>query len=201
MEYERINWRDGREGDTPVSAHNLNIMDEGIYDAMLDIEALQEVVTQFIESTFETRLLAMHPVGSIEINVTGTNPSEYIGGTWVAWGSGRVPVGVDTSQSEFDTAEETGGSKSHTHSNPSTGSTALTIEQIPSHSHMLPSNAPEGEDILEKINDWGLMGKYSRGFSTNAVGGGQGHTHSMGDTGEASTLQPYITCYMWKRTA
>ena len=198
MEYERINWRDGKEGDTPVSAHNLNIMDKGIYDAMLDIGALQEVVR-----AFETRLLAMHPVGSIEINVTGTNPSEYIGGTWVAWGSGRVPVGVDASQSEFDTVEETGGNKSHTHTNPSTGSTALTIEQIPSHRHILPSAGAQGEISQYRISGLTDLGRYesSGAFSSSAVGGGQGHTHSMGSTGEASTLQPYITCYMWKRTA
>ena len=200
MEYERINWRDGKEGDTPVSAHNLNIMDKGINDAMLDIGALQEVVR-----AFETRLLAMHPVGSIEINVTGTNPSEYIGGTWVAWGSGRVPVGVDASQSEFDTVEETGGNKSHTHTNPSTGSTALNINQIPSHSHSGYYEQMLGDihfaTTTQGVDKYGYNNKQAGYASTSAEGGGQGHTHSMGSTGEASTLQPYITCYMWKRTA
>ena len=54
-------------------------------------------------------LLAANPVGSIVFNVTNTNPNTYIGGTWVAWGSGRVPVGVDAAQPEFNTVEETGG--------------------------------------------------------------------------------------------
>ena len=36
------------------------------------------------------------------------------GGTWVAWGAGRVPVGVDTTDTDFDTVEETGGTKSVT---------------------------------------------------------------------------------------
>lgn len=37
-------------------------------------------------------ILASHPVGSIEVNTTGANPSTYLGGTWVAWGSGQDRV-------------------------------------------------------------------------------------------------------------
>ena len=40
-----------------------------------------------------------------------TNPGNLFGGTWVAWGSGRVPVGVNTSDSDFSSPEKTGGSK------------------------------------------------------------------------------------------
>ena len=32
----------------------------------------------------------------------------YSGGTWVSWGSGRVPVGVNTNDSDFKTVERTG---------------------------------------------------------------------------------------------
>jgi len=38
---------------------------------------------------------------------------------------GRVPVGLDSSQSEFDTLGETGGAKTHT----------LTVGEIPDHAH------------------------------------------------------------------
>ena len=38
-----------------------------------------------------------------------TNPSTYLGGTWVAWGAGKVPVGVDTTDTDFATVEKTGG--------------------------------------------------------------------------------------------
>ena len=49
----------------------------------------------------------IYPVGSIYMSVDSTNPAQIFGfGTWVAWGAGRVPVGVDTSQTEFDTVEE-----------------------------------------------------------------------------------------------
>lgn len=51
------------------------------------------------------------PVGSIYISVNNTNPSTYFGGTWEAFGTGRCLVGVDTSQSEFNTVMKTGGEK------------------------------------------------------------------------------------------
>lgn len=37
------------------------------------------------------------PVGSIYMSVTNNNPYSYFGCTWVAWGSGCVPVSVDDS--------------------------------------------------------------------------------------------------------
>lgn len=46
---------------------------------------LKEYIQQFAKE--------MYPVGSIYLSVKNTNPSTYFGGTWVAWGSGRVPVG------------------------------------------------------------------------------------------------------------
>ena len=74
-------------------------------------------------SPFET----LYPVGSIYINASvSTNPSTLFGfGTWVEFGKGRVLVGVDTGQTEFDTLGETGGAKTHT----------LTINEMPAHSH------------------------------------------------------------------
>ena len=89
---------------------------------------------------------AENTVGHIRMDTTNTNPATYLGfGTWVLWGAGRVPVGVKTSDSSFNTVEKTGGSKtaniSHTHTIAShnhggnTGSTALTINQIPAHTH------------------------------------------------------------------
>lgn len=57
--------------------------------------------------------LAFHPVGSIVFNANGINPSATFGGTWIEWGKGRVPVGVDTSDPDFNTVEKTGGEKTH----------------------------------------------------------------------------------------
>lgn len=44
---------------------------------------------------------AIYPVGSIYMSVKNTNPSTYFGGTWVAWGTGRVPIGVNANDTNF----------------------------------------------------------------------------------------------------
>ena len=52
------------------------------------------------------------PVGSIYISVTPTNPAGTLGyGTWAAFAQGRVLIGVDPTDPDFDTVLETGGSK------------------------------------------------------------------------------------------
>lgn len=121
----------------------------------------------------------IYPVGAIYMSVNNVNPSTFLGGTWVAWGSGRVPVGVNTSDGNFNTVEKTGGASTHT----------LTVQQMPSHQHAVmyvPITAGSGNVQA------GLPTSQS-GYaaSSEAVGGGQAHNN----------LQPYITCYMWKRTA
>lgn len=129
----------------------------------------------------------IYPVGSIYMSVNPTNPSELFPLTaWAEWGKGRVPVGVDTSQTEFNKAEKTGGSKAVT----------LAVDQIPSHTHKVPkpewygttSQSDTGFGLLKTKNP---IKDGSDGFVSASAGGGKAH----------SNLQPYITCYMWVRTA
>lgn len=124
-----------------------------------------------------------YPVGSIYLSVNNTNPSKWFGGIWEQIAKGRTLIGVDTSQSEFNTVKKTGGEKTHN----------LTVNEIPSHSHLMsreegmfwsPSNG----------GTWGLNsgnGVQRNNFNTQATGGGQAHNN----------LQPYFTCYIWLRTA
>ncbi len=56
------------------------------------------------------------PVGSVFISVVSANPATLLGfGTWSAFATGRVLIGVDSGDASMDTAEETGGSKTHSH--------------------------------------------------------------------------------------
>lgn len=122
----------------------------------------------------------IYPVGSIHMSVNSANPSTYFGGTWVSWGAGRVPVGVNTSDSSFSTVEKTGGAKTHT----------LTVNEMPSHSHqMVVTNYYVDPGTMEISMDRDNVA--SGVYNTSNTGGGQAHNN----------LQPYITCYMWKRTA
>ena len=129
----------------------------------------------------------IYPVGSIFMSATLSTASAVgnaLGGTWVAWGEGKVPVGVDTSQTEFDTVEETGGEKTHT----------LTTAEIPSHQHQ--------EDIKSTANNSNAETHVTAWGHPSATGSsGYRTTYSTGGGGAHNNLQPYITCYMYKRTA
>lgn len=129
----------------------------------------------------------VYPVGAIYMSVNPTNPSELFPRTaWAEWGKGRVPVGVDASQAEFNKVEKTGGSKS----------VALTGNQLPAHNHNVPK--PEWYGVTSEADTgFGLLRTKnpnkdgSDGFVSTYTGKGETH----------SNLQPYITCYMWVRTA
>ena len=122
---------------------------------------------------------ALYPVDSIYMSVNNTNPSTFFGGTWEAWGSGKVPVGVDTNDTDFATVEKTGGEKTHT----------LTESEMPAHRHTVEAigtGTTQQELNAFSVDNQGAVNSYG---TTNTAGGGQAHNN----------LQPYITCYMWKR--
>lgn len=135
-----------------------------------------------IGSNTATTLQAVYPVGSIYINAAvSTNPATLLGfGTWAAFGAGRVIVGLNAADSDFDTAQETGGAKTHT----------LSVSEIPSHTHT-SSLRGNGEDELQSIPSASDNTDPSLTMTTNATGGGGAHNN----------LQPYIVAYMWRRTA
>lgn len=55
---------------------------------------------------------ALYPVGALYTSTLETNPATLLGrGTWAAFGAGRVLVGHDATDTDFDTSEKTGGTK------------------------------------------------------------------------------------------
>jgi len=108
--------------------------------------AIDEVSTELGSTLKQAVIDAIYPVGSIYMTVTDDTAAKVkarFGGTWEAWGSGRVPVGVNTSDTSFDTVEETGGSKSNSYTPAGAiGGTKLTAAQsgVPAHSHGLNSH-------------------------------------------------------------
>ena len=222
----------------------------------------------------------IYPVGSIYMSVNNTDPALLFGGTWEAWGSGKVPVGVDANDTAFDTVEETGGAKSENYtpagsnSGGAVQSHTLTAAEsgIPKHNHGMTQ-------ATYKVTSSGTCtatgGSHRHAVAANAKGGAQlsgtnyaavyndglgynsyiftqtttdatlgrtgasgslsltvpNHTHTVAINSNASVndkaaanatsghnhgftqptfsgtqasishLQPYITCYMWKRVA
>lgn len=155
---------------------------------------------------------ALYPVGSIYMSVNATNPSAYFGGTWVAWGAGRVPVGINTSDGNFNTVEKTGGAAAVT----------LSASQIPSHTHakgtlatasagahthnLQNQKAPWGTNASNRVLVDATSGYTAVTNKATTSAGAHSHTVSgstaaTGGGGSHNNLQPYIVCYMWKRTA
>lgn len=147
----------------------------------------------------------IYPVGSIYMSVNPKNPGTWFGGTWVAWGSGRVPVGINTSDSSFNTVEKTGGSKDHHHQ--------YLLGYRPYYGALTGSNF-EGimtYDLSNQEGGW-TGGQFDDGIPNATTSINTSLASSVrqvqtsrigvrGNTSKVSNLPPYITCYMWKRTA
>lgn len=140
---------------------------------------------------------AIYPVGSIYMTVSSTNPAGKFGGTWVAWGSGRVPVGVDSLQAEFNSVEKTDGAKT----------VALSAAELPSHTHpisgtiTLSASGAASGGTTENGGTSVAQGTTTSRFGHPVAISTAGATGATGSGNAHNNLQPYITCYMWKRTA
>ena len=184
--------------------------------------------TQLATTAFVTAALqAVYPVGSIYINAgSSTNPATLLGfGTWEAFGAGKVLVGLNGSDTDFDTLEETGGAKTVSAAGSisgTVGGTALTEAQMPKHYHQMrgPNNitAPQNDqgtsfgiygggtpdDGAQQYGTFSTGGGAASGGTATGTANGESHTHSFSGTftGSAtSVVQPYVVVKMWKRTA
>lgn len=161
--------------------------------------------------------LAAYPVGSIYMSINSTNPSQLFGGTWVALNEGRVLIGAGTAYP----AGSTGGEATHT----------LTTREMPSHSHSGSTSSAGSHYHYAFNNDIGSPYEYvtsSQVANKGAQGGATAerytitgssssasvgktdsdgsHSHSMnlnntGGGAAHNNMQPYLSVYMWTRTA
>ena len=179
--------------------------ERGALDVGGDMYVSGTLDSKSIKQNGRTLLDMFYPVGAIFITTVNTNPSSYMGGTWVRFGNGKTLVGIDENDTDFNVAEKTGGEKRH----------ILTKDEMPSHSHetrdvnghkayfwawsggphpsptlWIPGGNVAGGSMPAGGNP--LMSKQAwEGYTTTDTGGGNSHNN----------LQPYITVYMWKRTA
>ena len=160
----------------------------------------------------------MFPIGHIIMTTRNVNPGTYLGGTWVAWGSGRVPTGVNAKDADYNASEKTGGAKtlnlSHSHI---VNSHSHTVN---SHKHVSPFGYDDNVYYAGRIYESTVLSASgANGYSFTAESSvktsplrlnytsaeSPGTSASAPGTnsqlGNRDIRQPYITCYMWKRTA
>lgn len=152
----------------------------------------------------------LYPVGSLYISTLSTNPGTLLShGTWAAFGAGRVLVGLDSGDADFDTAEETGGAKTHT----------LQASEMPSHTHTQDAHTHTQNAHSHTQQRFPTTTGGSTGFTVDTSMSGtpaaanatssdtatnQNATatnQNTGGGGAHNNLQPYVVVYMWKRTA
>lgn len=138
----------------------------------------------------------VYPIGSVFISTVDQNPGNiFLGTSWERFATGRTLVGVDTSDEDFATAGQVGGHKSlqnHTH----------TISSSGAHKHETVGRTSSGSttpSIFESLAGAGG----TRAVNVPRSGTNGAHTHTVNATGDGDSgnLQPYITVFMWVRTA
>jgi hypothetical protein len=158
-----------------------------VYDNGSEWKTILDIVTALKDIADNWK--KSHPIGSLYFNAAvATNPATLLGfGTWVAYGVGRVLVGVSTEELEFASLGQTGGEKYH----------VLTPDEMPAHLHGSGTfcNSANANGIYYGVSGiYGLHDGNSTGvtqIATTSAGGSAGHIN----------LQPYVTVYVWKRTA
>ena len=162
-------------------------IDKAIQDAIKNID-----LSSIAKECWKT----VYPIGSIYISTIQKNPAEIFGGgSWTSFAVGKTLVGVDGSDQDFSSAEKTGGSK-----------------DIPKHSHTQNAKfeiRPGNYASVYTESGWNTS--ISKGSTWNADLDMTSASHKgdrvtiAGETGTTGTgknnMPPYITVYMYKRTA
>lgn len=138
----------------------------------------------------------IQPVGSLYFSTSKTSPASLFGGTWERYAQGRVMVSASDTDTDF-TVGKTGGSKTH--------ELRIRLGNVYGLASISAANTLSGFSVDG--------GKTYNGF-TNSDGmhqvetarGMDGSYTSMTinfDTaiGKLPTLDPYVSVYIWRRTA
>lgn len=149
-------------------------------------------------------MLDAYPVGAIYISTVATSPNIlFKGGTWQPLPSGVVLLAQGQSTWGVNyTAGSTGGEDKH----------KLTVNEIPTHTHAGSANSTGAHThtsiALKSVDNTstdGEKGNIVNSYSSNTGSAGtHSHTLTIKNTGGGqahSNMQPYLSVYMWKRTA
>ena len=141
----------------------------------------------------------IYPVGSIYMSVNSTSPATLFGGTWE-----RIRDRFLLAAGSTYAAGGMGGEATH----------QLTAEELPDHRHTFTTDSAGGHDHRAGYKRKDAYGKgtvdgqhwsnYNAGEVRTTSAGAHTHTgttNGAGGNGAHNNMPPYLTVYMWKRTA
>lgn len=144
------------------------------------LDGLKAIVTAALTARDQAR----YPVGEIFITQRNVNPSAILGfGTWARTAAGRVLVGYNAADSDFNAAKKLSGAKTHT----------LTTSEMPSHTHTT--------NITLGTNEGTTGSPPNLQTSDDTTGTGGYVSQSAGSGAAHNNVQPSYTVYFWERTA
>ena len=149
-----------------------------------DMNEIKQVVNSLANLFF--------PIKKVVIFNDNDDHSNYLDFTWERIASGKMLVGIDSADTDFNTIGKTGGEKEHT----------LTINEMPAHSHKLQGNT---NVVFDESSIYPyLLASAKRGYAigdsvvfgdgytindTTNTGGGQSHNN----------MPPYQVVALWQR--
>ena len=159
MAYIKQVWQDG---ETIATAERMKHIEDGIADLYN----------------------AIFPIGQIVIKGDNEDYSNWLGFTWERTAVGKVLVGIDSTDTDFNTIGKTSGEKS----------VKLTVAQMPKHTHNLKTGA--------RTNAWtepnyAISYQYQAASTINSAEG----MENTGGNQPHNNLQPYQVVAYWKRIA
>lgn len=174
---------------------------------MTYIDRPERGVTRITGGSKEPVSLRAWPVGSIFFVYGMDTPADLLGGgVWTRFAAGRVLVGYNAFDEDFNTIGEMEGQKEVT----------LEVDNLPPHTHeagtLNATTAGEHVHGVDRRDGTGSTAGFARGSATEAAdydtaqAGAHGHdvegsTASTGSSEPVNNMPPYIVVAMWRRTA
>lgn len=161
----------GKETDPTVPSHVKNITTDDIKKWNAGAGDINEILNSIC------------PIGKVEVFFDNNDHSNYLGFKWQRTSVGKVPVGIDASDTDFNTIGKTAGEKTH----------KLTIAEMPSHNHIIRGRIDryqgEGTVFREPFDYDSTFSGTENNVNTFPTGGNVAHNN----------LQPYEVMAFWRR--
>ncbi len=115
-------------------------------------------------------------------------------------GGGRVPVGVNTADSDFNTVEKKQAARKRKDTSSRLDIKGYFGSTVGSDDNMIQAYKYSTSSYGTYAYEGSTQASVNAGIQASTNTRDVAQASSTGDTSETSIVQPYITCYIWKRT-